>query len=624
MLIEDLELFQTVVEESPIAMALFSGPEMTVLLVNKTMLSLWNQASSVIGQPFRMAIPSLYSKELDYRLNQVYNAGVSFEITEQRLDLVFNNQLQAHYHNIIFKPLKNPEGNVWGILATAIDVTAQVLAQKEAEVKEQLHQSDQKFRGLISQAPVAIGVFGGWDMVIESANESLLKLWGKDESVIGLPLLTALPEIKGMGFIELLQKVYATGEAYYGYEMLSKLYWQKHKKDAYFNFVYQPVIEADGKTNKILVVANEITAQVEAKKELEESKNHFKNLMLEAPMAMALFTGSNFVIDVANEAMIKLWGKDVSIIGKPLAIALPELEGQPYLPLLDEIYATGVAYHSSESKADLMVDGKLQSFYFNFTNKPILDKEGKVYCIINMAVDVTSQVMARAELEEIAKKKDEFLSVASHELKTPLTSMKASMQIINRMFKTDPTSAVIPVFAHKANSSLVKIIHLVDDLMQVSKIQQGQLPLHKTWFKLADLVLDCCDHLRIEGTHELILEGDTELEVYADFARIDQVVVNFVNNAVKYAPASKKIIKRIEKTAEGAKVSVQDFGIGIPLEKQKHLFDRYFRVDSSGVQFSGLGLGLYICEEIIKRHGGTIGVNSTVGEGSTFWFTLPL
>lgn len=620
----EFKLLQTVVEESPIAMALFMGREMTIGLANKAMLNIWQKDITVIDKPFRTAIPESYTPNLDQHLNEVYTSGNSYEIAERRWDQVLDNKLQVFYYHVVLTPLKEPDGSVWGILVTAIDVTAQVQAQQEVKVKEEVYKNDLRFRNLIAQAPVAIGLLQGWDMAVETANTFLLELWGKDESIIGLNLLDALPEIKGQPFMDLLHNVYTTGKPYYGYETLAKLYRNGALEDVYFNFVYWPIIEDDGKVSGVMAVASEITLQVKAKLSLKESERRFKSLILEAPMATALYIGRDMVIEVANEAMLRLWGKSNAVIGMPLDTALPELKGQPFPRLLEHVFTTGVTYHSNETKADLVVDGKLQSFYFNFTYKPLLNSKGNVYSILNMAVDVSSQVQARAELEEINRKKDEFLSIASHELKTPFTSLKASMELLTKLFNNDPASEKIPIFISKANTSISKLLYLIDDLMNVSKIQQGQLSLNKSWFRLSDVINNCCDHVRIENNHDLILEGDFGLEVYADQARIDQVVVNFVNNAIKYAPGSKKIILEIEKTAEGAKISVQDFGIGISPEKQQHLFDRYYRVDSSGVQFSGLGLGLYICAEIIERHNGKIGVHSTLGKGSTFWFTLPL
>jgi signal transduction histidine kinase len=111
--------------------------------------------------------------------------------------------------------------------------------------------------------------------------------------------------------------------------------------------------------------------------------------------------------------------------------------------------------------------------------------------------------------------------------------------------------------------------------------------------------------------------------LYADEHRIEQVLVNFVNNAVKYAPDSRQIDLTVSKVENNVKVSVKDYGPGIPEENIPHLFDRYWRASHSGKKYTGLGLGLYICAEIIARHDGKIGVESTIGQGSTFWFTLP-
>ena len=127
----------------------------------------------------------------------------------------------------------------------------------------------------------------------------------------------------------------------------------------------------------------------------------------------------------------------------------------------------------------------------------------------------------------------------------------------------------------------------------------------------------------MSGTHEIIVTGDQQLQVYADKERIDQVLANLVNNAVKYAPESTKIVVHIEVIPGFAKISVSDKGNGIPEDKLPHLFKRYYRVQDKS-NFSGLGLGLYISNEIIKRHHGEMGVESQIGQGSTFWFTLPL
>jgi signal transduction histidine kinase len=135
---------------------------------------------------------------------------------------------------------------------------------------------------------------------------------------------------------------------------------------------------------------------------------------------------------------------------------------------------------------------------------------------------------------------------------------------------------------------------------------------------------NCCNHVRVAGKYTLTIAGDRDMMVYADEHAIDQVIVNFVNNAVKYAPDSLEIFMDIEKLADSVKISVRDTGPGVPSEKIPFLFDRYYQAQPAGFNNSGLGLGLYISSEIIRKHGGDIGVESVIGVGSTFWFTLPL
>jgi len=138
------------------------------------------------------------------------------------------------------------------------------------------------------------------------------------------------------------------------------------------------------------------------------------------------------------------------------------------------------------------------------------------------------------------------------------------------------------------------------------------------------MINDCCSGFRDTVKHQFILEGELDICVHADEQQIEQVMANLIGNTVKYAPGSPEIIIKAERMVDAVKISVGDKGPGVPPEKLHYLFDRYYRADYSGIQYSGLGLGLYISSEIIKKHGGEIGVDSEPGKGSTFWFTLPL
>lgn len=248
--------------------------------------------------------------------------------------------------------------------------------------------------------------------------------------------------------------------------------------------------------------------------------------------------------------------------------------------------------------------------------QPLVDQSGEIKHWIGTATDIE-------EIKKLQHQKDDFISIASHELKTPITSLQASLQLLDRM-KDNPVPGMLPKLISQARKSMQKISTLVNDLLNVGRIQKGQLPLNKTTFVISELISSCCNPISIAGKHNIHISGDKKLLVHADPDRIDQVIVNLINNAIKYAPGSQDISISIEKCDGMAKITVKDYGAGIPEDKLLRLFDPYFRVDSTAYHASGLGLGLFICSEIIKRHGGQIGVESELAKGSAFWFTLPL
>jgi len=233
------------------------------------------------------------------------------------------------------------------------------------------------------------------------------------------------------------------------------------------------------------------------------------------------------------------------------------------------------------------------------------------------------QLLQQATIE-LMQKKDEFMSIASHELKTPITSVKASLQVVERLVSKNEALKPVSPFVEKAAKQVNKLTEIVNDLLDVTKIQAGKLELLKSQFVLADLVKECADSCLIDNSkHKITVKGNTAIAVFADRNRIHQVICNLLTNAVKYSPVNDEVMVSIEQLNTGyVKVMVADQGIGIPEDKIGEVFDRFFRVEHTSQSFSGLGLGLYISSEIIKQHGGEIGVVSTLGKGSTFWFTV--
>jgi len=226
-----------------------------------------------------------------------------------------------------------------------------------------------------------------------------------------------------------------------------------------------------------------------------------------------------------------------------------------------------------------------------------------------------------AQVLENQKKKDEFIGIASHELKTPLTSIKAYLQVIDSIENQQPQKQ----YVQKALENVNKLQQLIYDLLDVSKIQSGQLHLTISSFEIDDVIDETIASFQIVSTgHKIIRTGDALNQVIsADRQRIEQVLMNLLSNAVKYSPGKDKVIIHTEKNHSQLLIKVEDFGIGIELEEHDKIFERFYRTKNNSILISGFGLGLYICRDIMKRHDGKIWVESEPGH-TAFYLSLPV
>jgi signal transduction histidine kinase len=225
------------------------------------------------------------------------------------------------------------------------------------------------------------------------------------------------------------------------------------------------------------------------------------------------------------------------------------------------------------------------------------------------------------EVKALNDKKDEFIGLASHELKTPLTSINGYLQVLRRLV----TDSQHQKFLDKATLQVSKLTSLVSDLLDVSKIEAGKLKLTIADFDLKEVTTDAIELIQQSTTkHDITFQTDLQhCRVAGDAQRIEQVVINLLSNAIKYSPAANLVEVELREDQENVLVSIRDFGFGIDAEKVKHIFTRFYRIDEVSPNISGLGIGLYLSHEIITRHNGKIWVESQEGEGSTFYFSLP-
>lgn len=278
-----------------------------------------------------------------------------------------------------------------------------------------LTQSERNFN-LFMQAPVAICIVKGTEYIVELANDGMLEILGRTTEIVGKPIIQSLPEARIQGLISILDSVRASGEPYFISTFPVVLLIRGERVQKYFDLVFKPYFDegTDEELCRIFCVAHNVSEQVAARNKLSESEHRYRTLIEESTVAMALYYGPEIRIQYANDIMLNYWGKDESVIGKTFGEALPELNNQHFEATLKNVYNTGKEYTGKNEEAWIEVNGKLQPFFFNFTYKALQNKEGEIYGIHHIAMDVTKEVHASMILQE--EKERTKLAIAVGEL----------------------------------------------------------------------------------------------------------------------------------------------------------------------------------------------------------------
>lgn len=517
-----------------------------------------------------------------------------------------------------------------------------------------------------------IVVYTSADLHIGYVNDAMLKLWRKDISIVGQKLIDAAPEFAE--FIPTLNHVWQTAKTYQAKSVLANIDIDGVLTPTPFDFAYHPVSGDDGVTKAIINSATDVTARLVIEKKLEAKhleeeqatlkinilnqdlqaiNEEFQATNEELQVTMEEVAALNEEYRTVNEQLNAMNDKlqenehTLSLALEAGNLGIYDLElssgrmecseqcklnfGRPldkrfdFSDLFDTIlpdYREMVRRKVAESIAKNTVynaqyqierpDGSVHWIQAN--GSPKYDANGTAIRMVGVTQLIT-------EKKNYDLRKDEFLSVASHELKTPLTALKGNLQMLDRMRDKVSDEGILKLLSASLKS-MNKVDGMVADLLEAGKYSEGSLNLNKTSFDLAELLEECYVHLTGDERMKLAVEAETVI-IEADENRICQVISNFINNAYKYAGQSEKITLKVADLGEEVKVSVIDQGTGIAPDKVLHLFDRFWQSGDKTRSSQGLGLGLYISAEIIRRHGGQIGADSELGTGTTFWFTLP-
>ncbi len=610
---EEINIYKEMFHSSPNLKAILIGPDFIVKSANNALLrSIGKTREELLGKPYLSVIPELEEQGIGDLFREVYRTGIPYRADEKPIYLNINDQRLLNYYDFVYQAHRNIDGEICGVAIMVTDVTSR------AKLNEELKKSTHRFRELVYSSPGLIAILTGKDFIIESANDAIINIWGKGSDVIGKSIFTVLPEILEQGMKESFEKVYTSGNPLVAQEFPIIHKHNGEEVQGYFDFIYQPQRNLEGEIIGVAVIANEVSATAKLNRKIKESEEKFRQLANLIPDKITI-ANKNLNTFYYNKSWLDYSGLTLDYLLE---------NGWTVMVHPDDVdHITTNVQEALKTNSDIEMELRFK------------DKNGDYKWHLSRAIairdengDFQSWVSATTQIHKIKeeeKRKEEFLKMVSHELKTPVTSIRGYVQLLLSMIKMDETiqRSNIPLESSllRIDNQINRLIRLISELLDLSRIDDSQLVLQKSKFNLNELVEHSVQDIKISNPNsDIKIDHNFKANLFADKDRIEQVLVNFITNAIKYSPNSKKIEIEIFQKEEGkVSVSIRDFGIGISKAHIEKIFTRFYRVDGKNEEtFSGFGIGLFLVKEIIERHEGTIKVESKKGKGSKFVFTL--
>jgi PAS domain S-box-containing protein len=589
-------------------------------------------AQEILGQHFSKFYPqeAIDRKHPEYELEVAKKEG-RFE----EEGWMVRKDGSVFWANVVISVMRNADGELVGFSKVTRDLSERKKAQEVLREREE--------RLDLAQRAGKLGTFE-WNIREDRItwSKELILLYGKD--------LPSLP----VSYQDWLTSIHpddtlrVEGEVKKALGGANEINVEFRIKDAEGNYrwfltradIYQ---DAFGKPERMVGVKIDISdkkKQEEEKEELQkrekEATERLHSLFMQAPVAVCILQGPNFVYQMVNPSYRKIIGNR-DYLGKATLEALPEIIDQPIFEVLKKAYKSGEPQYGNEFPMQLVqADESFRQGFYNFVFQPTFGASGEVEGIFVLGYEVTDHVLSRRSLEKTADElrqavnaRDEFLSVASHELKTPLTSLKLQTQMRQKAVQKGNENAFTlekmkKMFDGDARQ-IQRLNRLIDDMLDISRISAGHLVINEEEVDVCRLIKDLIeryeDSLKASGCN-ITIEDCPAVRGYWDPFRIEQVFSNVLTNAMKYA-RGKPVIISFNSSLDSILISIQDKGKGIAQENLQRIFERFERATSYN-DVSGLGLGLFISRQIVDLHGGRMWAESELGRGSTFNIELPL
>jgi PAS domain S-box-containing protein len=598
-------------KQAMLAAIVASSDDAIISKTTKGVITTWNPAAEkmfgyteaeAIGQSIMLIVPENRLSEEDYIIGRILQ-GKKVEHFETLRIAKDGRQIPV---SVTVSPIFNTKGVIIGASKIARDISDRRLAnEKQAILASIVASSDDVIISKTLQ-----GIITSWNLAAQ-------KTFGYTEAeAVGQHISLIIPPDR------LSEEDFIIGQIANGKKIdhFETIRCGKNGQEVHLSVTVSPVVDVNGK----IIGASKVARDISAIRQAAEKKGM---------LAAIANTSDDTIVSKTLEGTITSWNQaaermfgysEEEALGQHISLIIPPERLDEETFIINEVSRGNKVDHFNTVRR--AKDGRLVPITLSVS--PILDDNGKIIGASKIARDISDHLALQEEkarlydeIKALNDKKDEFIGLASHELKTPLTSIQGYLQILSNDIAEERRKE----FLRRTSQQVKKLNNLVSDLLDISKIQAGKLQFNPAPFDLCQVVRDAIELITYSNNnHTVHLQTDVnELALNGDSQRVEQVILNLLTNAIRYAPGVFEINVHISEENGVAKVGVRDRGIGIPEDKLNEIFSRFYRI-TENKNVSGLGLGLYLSQQIIERHHGRIWAESKVGEGSVFYFTLPI
>ena len=578
-----------------------TGPEHTYELVNESYQKLFG-TREIVGKPIFEALPELVGQGFETIIKNVYTTGEIFLGNEVPIWLAYDEELEPteRFFNFSYQPIFDEDNQITGILVFGYEVTEQIIARRMRQ------ENADRFKTLAEAMPQKMNTTDA-EGNIDYLNQQWFDYTHMNFEQLkdrGWEKLTHPEDLAPT--VKKWQHSLDTGEEFNNEERFLR-------HDGVYRWHLTRAVPQRGNNGKIIAwieTHTDIDEQKQAAEQIRIAEEFSRSVLQSSPDCVKVMDKDGLIFFMNINGLCQMEIDDFDILKNKY---WGDIWGAENKPTINAALMTALGGNTAQFQAYCpTIKGTPK--WWDVIITPIFSSEGIVTQLISVSRDITDRI-------KLEQKKDEFISIASHEMKTPLTTAKAYLQLLEMTLKDDEASLL---YATKASDAVERLNSLISELLDASKIQNGRLNYNISIFNFSEMVKDTIEDIGHSfPSHQIIKTGTITRQFQGDENRLQQVIINLLTNAIKYSPKAFEILVNVVEEENQLTVSVTDKGVGMSENHLSKIFDRYYRVEEHAIQFQGLGIGLYISYDIVMRHGGKMWVESKVGKGSTFYFTLP-